>query len=74
MKPKYFLILFTLGLVLTLALLWGFPSQSTLAEIVQSVIEQSPNTPTAELEVCSSGCDYSSIQAAVDAASDGDIF
>jgi parallel beta-helix repeat protein len=32
-----------------------------------------PSVPAAELHVCSGGCDYSSVQAAVDAANEGDV-
>ena len=56
-------IAFVLGLGLTFALLWLLSSPSPTL----------PAAHAAELHVCSSGCSYSSIQAAVDAASDGDI-
>jgi pectin methylesterase-like acyl-CoA thioesterase len=54
------------GLGLTLALLWAFESQSTPGVAAPQV------SIAAELHVCPSGCAYSSVQAAVDAASDGD--
>ncbi len=61
-KAIHFMITFTVGLGLalaTLSLLGG--SRATRA------------APEAELHVCPSGCAYSSIQAAVDAASSGDV-
>ena len=51
------------GLGLTLALLWLLSSSHTELPVVHA----------AEWQVCPSGCAYSSIQAAVDAASDGDV-
>ncbi len=63
-----------LGMGLTLALLWilgaqGVPSMAApRAGHVEAV-----SAPAAELHVCPSGCAYASVQAAVDAASEGDI-
>lgn len=62
MKSKRLLITFTLGLGLTLALLWLLDDKLP-----------SHAAPAAELRVCPSGCTYSSIQTAVDAANPGDI-
>ncbi len=45
-----------------------FKSDSHLVERITA-----PQAPTATYTVCASGCDFSSIQAAIDAASDGDI-
>jgi uncharacterized repeat protein (TIGR01451 family) len=73
MKIKYLLIPFTLGLALILALLGSLQSRNALAKAFLSVVELAPRAPAAELHVCSSGCAYSSVQDAVDAASDGDI-
>jgi len=58
MKTKYLLVPFILGLGLALALPWALAA---------------PSAPAAELHVCSSGCAYSSVQAAVDAANPGDV-
>jgi pectin methylesterase-like acyl-CoA thioesterase len=63
MKTRHLLISLTLGLGLALALLWLLntrPASVTAA-------------PAAELHVCPSGCTYASVQAAVDAAGDGDV-
>jgi parallel beta-helix repeat protein len=61
-ESRYLLATFSLGLGLILALLWllggGLSARAA---------------PVAELRVCPSGCIYSSIQAAVDAASPGDV-
>ena len=67
MKIRHLLISFVLGLGLALALLWCFGGQSTLAAAT------SRTEPTLELHVCPGGCDYASVQAAVDAANDGDV-
>lgn len=61
-RSRYLLITFALGLGFSLALLWLLDGRSPAhAE------------PTAELHVCPSGCAYSSVQAAVDAANEGDV-
>lgn len=63
MKTRHLLVSFALGLGLALALLWvlsGWPASVTAA-------------PAAELHVCPSGCAYSSVQGAVDAANEGDV-
>jgi uncharacterized repeat protein (TIGR01451 family) len=73
MKIKCLLIPFTLGVALILALLGSLQSRNALAKAFQSAIELAPHAPTAELLVCASGCTYTSIQDAVDAASDGDV-
>jgi hypothetical protein len=62
-KIKYLFIAFVLGLGLTVALLWLLSASST----------EPPVARAASLHVCPSGCTYSSIQAAADAASDGDV-
>ncbi len=70
MKVKFFFIPFALGLIL--ALLFALESQS--APAVAASQESVLKAPTAaELHVCPSGCAYSSVQAAVDAANDGDV-
>ncbi len=74
MKGKRLFVTLVLGLGLTLALLWCLGSQSPSAVAAPSAghVEAS-NAPTAELHVCPSGCGYSSVQAAVDAAGNGDV-
>ncbi len=66
MKVKKSLVGIILGISLALSLLGllsgGAPSQAAPA-----------NAPAAELHVCPSGCPYSSIQAAVNAANPGDV-
>jgi len=74
MKKKMLFVTLTLGLSLTFALLWVLGSQIPSAVAAPSARHvKAPNAPAAELRVCLSGCAYSSVQAAVDAASDGDI-
>ena len=62
-----------LGLGLTVALLWALgvwnPSAAAATQVGRV---KGPHTPSAELHVCPSGCAYSSVQAAVDAAGVGD--
>ncbi len=62
MKNKYVLIPLILGLGLVLGLLRALDTKSPAHA-----------APTLDLEVCPSGCAYSSIQAAVDAANPGDV-
>lgn len=62
-KSMYLFIAFSLGLGLTLALLWILSAR--LAPVTAA--------PAAELHVCPSGCTYASMQDAVDAAGDGDV-
>jgi uncharacterized repeat protein (TIGR01451 family) len=64
MKARYTFISFVLGLGLALGLLWCLENPSAAASRIE---------PTLELRVCPSGCDYTSVQAAVDAANDGDV-
>jgi parallel beta-helix repeat protein len=74
MKYKYFFITSALGLSLTMALLWVLGAQNTSA--VAGEYARGPNAPANELLVCPSGppnCQYTSIQAAVDAANPGDV-
>jgi hypothetical protein len=74
MKQTGLFMALTLGLGLILALLWILGSQSPSAVAAPSAGHvKAPNAPAAELHVCPSGCTYSSVQAAVDAASDGDV-
>ena len=63
MKSNRLLITLVLGVGLTVALLWLLSGPGTGLPAVHA----------ADLHVCPSGCAYSSIQAAVDAASDGDV-
>jgi len=74
MKEKGLLVTLALGLGLTLALLWTLRSQNLPAVAASSAghVEDS-NASAAEFHVCPSGCTYSSVQAAVDAAGDGDV-
>jgi uncharacterized repeat protein (TIGR01451 family) len=87
MKIKLSLIPFVLGVGLAMTLLWilaggGVPvvAAPALDADARSVTERplagrskALTAPTAELHVCHSGCDYSSVQDAVDAANDGDM-
>jgi uncharacterized repeat protein (TIGR01451 family) len=81
-------IVATLGLGVALVLSWargGGRKAAVAAPALSaggtSVVEgpraegqiEAPSAPTAELHVCPSGCAYSSIQDAVDAADDGDV-
>ena len=74
MKKRGLLVTLAFGFGLTLALLWVLGIQRPLA-VAALGIEQTKvyNAPAAELHVCLSGCAYSSVQAAVDAAGDGDV-
>jgi hypothetical protein len=63
MKSKRLLTTLVLGVGLTMALLWLLSGPGTRLPAVRA----------ADLHVCPSGCAYSSIQAAVDDASDGDV-
>jgi parallel beta-helix repeat protein len=63
MKSKRLLTTLVLGMGLTMALLWLLSGPGTGLPAVRA----------ADLHVCPSGCAYSSIQAAVDDASDGDV-
>ncbi len=78
MKTKSLLISLALGLGLSMALLWmvgGGRTPSALAIVEQSGAE-GMLAPAGELRVCPAGpptCDYATVQAAVDAASPGDV-
>lgn len=74
MKTRYFLLTLVLGLGLAWALLWAVGGQ-TLSAVAASNTEGGnvPDALAAELRVCPSGCPYSSVQAAVDAARYGDV-
>ena len=74
MKAKYLLIPFVVGLGLAWVWTLGGGGGAAIAEGVRAGGRiQAPNAPAAELHVCPSGCGYSSIQDAVDAADDGDL-
>jgi hypothetical protein len=60
-----------IGIGLTLTLLWILGSQSFSAKAASSTVKV--EVLAAELHVCPSGCTYSSVQAAVDAANKGDV-
>ena len=78
MKGNQWITALTLALGLVLALLWVLGSWSMPATAaprnkpVMRVVEAS-SPLAAELHVCPSGCAYSSVQDAVDAASAGDV-
>ena len=59
-----------LGIIVPLILLWVWGGGSTLAIAGRS---EALTPPVTELRVCPSGCTYTSIQAAVDDANDGDL-
>ena len=62
------------GLSLTFAVLWVMEVQSSTAQAAPAAGHaEIPSATTAELHVCPSGCAYSSVQAAVDAANEGDV-
>ena len=72
MERKYLFVPLTLGLGLMLALLWSLGSTNMSTVLASPVTE----TTAAEWHVCPAGppaCEYSSIQAAVDAAAAGDV-
>ena len=72
MRRKHLFISFMLGLALALALLWLLISSSEM--IAAAPAPCSRQTSDDVITVClSGGCDYNSIQAAVDAAEDGDV-
>jgi parallel beta-helix repeat protein len=76
MENKHLLILFSLvlGLGLTLAFILTYQGNPISAVSVAAQAGTVPTAATAaELRVCLSGCTYSSVQAAVDAAEEGDI-
>jgi len=79
MKTRHLFVSFVLGLGLALGLLWalnGWPTPVTAAPVPDPVREpMSRPLQGGVITVClSSGvCDYDNIQAAVDAASDGDV-
>ncbi len=60
----------SLGAIATLTLLWAWGRSGAQAT---GRMRDAPRVPTAELHVCPTGCPYSSIQAAVDAANAGDV-
>ena len=74
MKTRYLLVTLAIGLGLALALLWVMGGQTVSAVTASNAAGANAlNAPAAELHVCPSGCPYSSVQAAVDAAGDGDV-
>jgi len=73
MKKIRLFVTLTLGLSLSLALLWVLGIQITSATATPGVGNvEVPGVPVAELHVCPTECTFSSVQAAVDAASNGD--
>jgi len=74
MKKKWLFVTVILGLSLTWTLLWILGSQGLPAVAAPGAGPvEGASALAAELHVCSSGCGYSSVQAAVDAASEEDI-
>jgi hypothetical protein len=76
MKITRLFLTTVIGLCLTIGMLWllGLMSQPLAhASKLDCTEESNPKKPTTEFHVCSSGCPYSTIQAAVDAASSGDL-
>ena len=74
MKNRHLFVSFALGLGLALALVWVLGDRS--APAVAALRADHLEAPAAELRVCPAGpptCDYASVQAAVDAADDGDV-
>ena len=72
MKNKCLFITLALGVSLTLVLLWLLSISSTA--VTAAPVCQSQQATADVITVCvSGGCDHSSIQAAVDAAGDGDV-
>jgi parallel beta-helix repeat protein len=69
MKTRCLFTSFVVGLGLVLALLWALESRA--APEVQLALDVT--APGAERQVCLSGCAYSSVQDAVDAANAGDV-
>ena len=60
------------GVVFLLGLL-GNPASVTQAGLASGEYNQVPMRPADVIRVCTSGCDYDTIQGAVDAANDGDV-
>ncbi len=79
MRIRRTLMPLALALGLTLALFWGLSSWVAPAEAMPRAVEsatrtdQAPALPQYELHVCPSGCDYASIQDAIDDASPGAV-
>jgi hypothetical protein len=71
MRAKHLFIPLALGL----ALIWVLGGRGGTTVAMPRAGEQieAPSAPDTELHICLSGCAYSSIQDAVDAAADGDI-
>ncbi len=63
MNARKFLVALALAIGLTLGVLWLLASANPFAQAA----------PAADLRVCPSGCPYSTIQAALDAANPGDV-
>jgi hypothetical protein len=74
MRNKALSIALALGLGLTMIALWLLGVQvSSAVAAPEAERAQVSNAPDTEIHVCPSGCPYSSIQAAVDVASGGDV-
>jgi parallel beta-helix repeat protein len=72
-RPTFFVLTALLLALGGLALLAGSLSTPARAAPGAGLTLGEARAPAAELHVCPSGCAYSSVQAAVDAATDGDV-
>ncbi|HUX75738.1 MAG TPA: right-handed parallel beta-helix repeat-containing protein, partial [Anaerolineae bacterium] len=72
-RPIFFVLTASLLALGGLALLAGSLSAPAQAAADAGLALSEAGAPAAELHVCPSGCAYSSVQAAVDAANDGDV-
>ena len=69
MKTRSLFAAFMVGLGLVLALLWALEGRAALG--LEPGLDVA--SPSVERQVCLSGCAYSSVQDAVDAANNGDV-
>jgi len=75
-SPKSLLISLAFGLGLSMALLWMVGGGRTPSALAEQTGAEGILAPAGELRVCPAGpptCDYVTVQAAVDAASPGDV-
>jgi hypothetical protein len=78
MKTKRLLASFALGLGLALALLWAVGGRVAFSQAVLVPVEperkcRSSHMLSGVITVCASGCDYATVQGAVDASATGDV-
>ena len=69
MRNKTYFIALILVMSLSFTLIWVLGAQTSAGVAAPYILA----APQAELHVCPSGCTYDNVQAAVDAASEGDI-